>query len=163
VLICQQSKILLTMCVKTLRTFITFICSYVGFDRLCPNCQGEFPTIEAITDHLNDQSTTCWPSDARPQELPIPPAFRRGSQPNRHTGRCHPHSGYIFGTGKNMLDKLEDDEYAYRRKENPYYPFHDEGEWQLGKFLVENLTQTQIDKFLKLKWVIVKLSSCPKV
>jgi len=62
-----------------------------------------------------------------------------------------------------MLDKLEDDEYAYRHKENPYYPFHDEGEWQLGKFLVENLTQTQIDKFLKLKWVIVKLSSCPKV
>ncbi|KAG2085487.1 hypothetical protein BD769DRAFT_1632797 [Suillus cothurnatus] len=119
---------------------------------LCPNCQGEFPTIEAITDHLNDQSTTCWPSDAHPQELPIPPAFRRGSQLNRHTGRCHPHSGYIFGTGKNMLDKLEDDEYAYRRKENPYYPFHDEGEWQLGKFLVENLTQTQIDKFLKLKW-----------
>ncbi|KAG2047378.1 hypothetical protein BDR06DRAFT_1031315 [Suillus hirtellus] len=26
------------------------------------------------------------------------------------------------------------------------------GEWELGKFLVENLTQTQITKFLKLKW-----------
>ncbi|KAG1755735.1 hypothetical protein EDB19DRAFT_1823246 [Suillus lakei] len=51
-----------------------------------------------------------------------------------------------------MFDKLEDDEHAYRRKANPYYPFHDEGEWQLGKFLVEHLTQTQIDKFLKLKW-----------
>ncbi|KAG1896381.1 uncharacterized protein F5891DRAFT_958756 [Suillus fuscotomentosus] len=51
-----------------------------------------------------------------------------------------------------MLDKLEDDEYAYRRKENTYYPFHDEAEWQLGKFLVENLTQTQIAKFLKLTW-----------
>ncbi|KAG2086399.1 hypothetical protein BD769DRAFT_1373672, partial [Suillus cothurnatus] len=34
-----------------------------------------------------------------------------------------------------------------------YYPFHDEGEWELGKFLVENLTQMQITKFLKLKWV----------
>ncbi|KAG2362498.1 hypothetical protein BDR07DRAFT_1223528, partial [Suillus spraguei] len=62
----------------------------------------------------------------------------------------HPHSGYIFGTGKNMLDKLEDDQDAYRCKENPYYPFLDEGEWQLGKFLVKNLTQTQINKFLKL-------------
>ncbi|KAG1908813.1 uncharacterized protein F5891DRAFT_1206313 [Suillus fuscotomentosus] len=51
-----------------------------------------------------------------------------------------------------MLDKLEDDEYAYWRKENTYYPFHDEAEWQLGKFLVENLTQTQIAKFLKLTW-----------
>ncbi|KAG0700279.1 hypothetical protein DFH29DRAFT_990481 [Suillus ampliporus] len=51
-----------------------------------------------------------------------------------------------------MLDRLEDDSYAYRRKINHYYPFHDEGEWELGKFLVENLTQTQMIKFLKLKW-----------
>ncbi|KAG1885398.1 hypothetical protein F4604DRAFT_1918092 [Suillus subluteus] len=51
-----------------------------------------------------------------------------------------------------MLDRLEDDEYAYRRKINRYYPFHDEGEWELGKFLVENLTQMQITKFLKLRW-----------
>ncbi|KAG1848760.1 hypothetical protein DFJ58DRAFT_729794 [Suillus subalutaceus] len=51
-----------------------------------------------------------------------------------------------------MLDKLEDDQYAYRRKINPYYPFPDEGEWELGRFLVENLTQTQIMKFLKLRW-----------
>ncbi|KAG1753388.1 hypothetical protein EDB19DRAFT_1602073, partial [Suillus lakei] len=62
----------------------------------------------------------------------------------------HPHSGYIVGVGKNMFDKLEDNEHAYRRKANPHHPFHDEGEWQLGKFLVEHLTQTQIDKFLKL-------------
>ncbi|KAG2048335.1 hypothetical protein BDR06DRAFT_984837 [Suillus hirtellus] len=51
-----------------------------------------------------------------------------------------------------MLDRLEDDTYAYRQKINHYYPFHDEGEWELGKFLVENLTQMQITKFLKLKW-----------
>ncbi|KAG1717844.1 hypothetical protein EDB19DRAFT_1863760 [Suillus lakei] len=51
-----------------------------------------------------------------------------------------------------MLDRLQDDPYAYRRKINHYYPFHDEGEWELGKFLVENLTQTQMIKFLKLKW-----------
>ncbi|KAG1883753.1 hypothetical protein F4604DRAFT_1878948 [Suillus subluteus] len=44
------------------------------------------------------------------------------------------------------------DPYDYQRKINTYYPFHDEGEWELGRFLVENLTQTQIDKFLKLKW-----------
>ncbi|KAG1739646.1 hypothetical protein EDD22DRAFT_851927 [Suillus occidentalis] len=51
-----------------------------------------------------------------------------------------------------MLDRLEDDEYSYRRKINRHYPFQDEGEWELGKFLVENLTQTQMIKFLKLKW-----------
>ncbi|KAG1814484.1 hypothetical protein EV424DRAFT_1630369 [Suillus variegatus] len=60
-----------------------------------------------------------------------------------------------------MLDKLEDDEYAYRRKENTYYPFHDEAEWQLGKFLVENLTQTQIAKFLKLTWVTFNTRARP--
>ncbi|KAG1796197.1 uncharacterized protein BJ212DRAFT_1206414, partial [Suillus subaureus] len=32
-------------------------------------------------------------------------------------------------------------------------PFHDEGEWDLARFLVGNLNQTQINKFLKLKWV----------
>ncbi|KAG0693787.1 hypothetical protein DFH29DRAFT_985410 [Suillus ampliporus] len=69
------------------------------------------------------------------------------------TGTCHPQSGYVFGVGKNMLDRLEDDPYVYRWKINHYYPFHDEGEWELGKFLVENLTQTQMIKFLKLKWV----------
>ncbi|KAG2356647.1 hypothetical protein BDR07DRAFT_1380636 [Suillus spraguei] len=49
---------------------------------------------------------------------------------------------------------LEDDTYAYQRKINCYYPFHDEGEWELGRFMVENLTHTQIIKFLKLKWLI---------
>jgi hypothetical protein len=120
--------------------------------RLCPNCKlKEFPSIEALILHLNSQST-CWPPEVRPQELPVPPIFRRGPVSST-TGTCHPNSRYVFGVGKNMLDRLEDDEYAYRRKINRYYPFHDEGEWELGKFLVENLTQTQITKFLKLKWV----------
>ncbi|KIK77380.1 hypothetical protein PAXRUDRAFT_167045, partial [Paxillus rubicundulus Ve08.2h10] len=33
-----------------------------------------------------------------------------------------------------------------------YYPFADEGEWDLGKFLTKNLTQTAINEFLRLKW-----------
>ncbi|KAG2060442.1 hypothetical protein BDR06DRAFT_871945, partial [Suillus hirtellus] len=32
-----------------------------------------------------------------------------------------------------------------------YYPFQDEGEWELGKFLVENLTQAQITKFFEIE------------
>ncbi|KAG0692649.1 hypothetical protein DFH29DRAFT_817299 [Suillus ampliporus] len=51
-----------------------------------------------------------------------------------------------------MLDRLETDRFAYWRKINPYYLFQDDGEWELGKFLIENLTQTQIARFLKLKW-----------
>ncbi|KAG0702298.1 hypothetical protein DFH29DRAFT_999403 [Suillus ampliporus] len=121
---------------------------------LCPNCQrGEFPSIEAIIQHLNSQPT-CWPFSARPQELPVPPVFRRGptSTGPIPTSTYHPNSGCLFGVDENMLDRLETDRFAYRRKINPYYPFQDDGEWELGKFLIENLTQTQIARFLKLKW-----------
>jgi hypothetical protein len=84
--------------------------------------------------------------------LPVPSVFNQGDR-IPVTGNCYAQSGYVYGVSWNMLDKLEDDKYAYWQKINPYYPFHDEGKWELGKFLVENLTQTQITKFLKLRWV----------
>ncbi|KAG1886948.1 uncharacterized protein F5891DRAFT_1132294 [Suillus fuscotomentosus] len=37
-----------------------------------------------------------------------------------------------------------------------YWPFHNHGEWSLSKFLVETMTQTEIDHFLKLSWFNVK-------
>ncbi|KAG2039844.1 hypothetical protein BDR03DRAFT_831119, partial [Suillus americanus] len=118
----------------------------------CPNCNAEFPSIEAVILHLNSQST-CWPHESRPQQFPIPPGLQGShSSTSSTTGHYHPQAGYVFGVGKNLFDRLQEDEYDYRRKINTYYPFHDEGEWELGRFLVENLTQTQIDKFLKLKW-----------
>ncbi|KAG2086941.1 hypothetical protein BD769DRAFT_1632499 [Suillus cothurnatus] len=118
----------------------------------CPNCNGDFSTIEAVILHLNSQST-CWPHEEHPRQFPVPPGLRSSqSSTSSTTGYCHPQSGYVFGIGKNLFDKLQDDPYEYRRKINAYYPFHDEGEWELAKFLVENLTQAQIDKFLKLKW-----------
>ncbi|KAG1855180.1 hypothetical protein DFJ58DRAFT_716259 [Suillus subalutaceus] len=112
------------------------------FNRLCPNCSGEFSSIEAVVLHLNSQST-CWPHEAHPQQSPVPLGLR-GSHPSTSytTGHFHPHSGYV-----------QEDQYNYRREVNTYYPFHDEGEWELARFLVENLNQMQIDKFLKLKWL----------
>ncbi|KAG1827707.1 hypothetical protein EV424DRAFT_1471504 [Suillus variegatus] len=120
------------------------------FTRLCPNCSREFPSIEVVVLHLNSQST-CWSHKARPQQLPVPPGLR--GSPSNTTGHCHPRSGYIFGIGKNLYDRLQDDQYNYWREINTYYPFHDEGEWELASFLIQNLNQTQIDKFLKLKWL----------
>ncbi|KAG2364150.1 hypothetical protein BDR07DRAFT_1482871 [Suillus spraguei] len=35
------------------------------------------------------------------------------------------------------MDKIEDDQYAYRQKINPYYPFQDKGEWELGNSVLE--------------------------
>ncbi|KAG1902591.1 uncharacterized protein F5891DRAFT_948766 [Suillus fuscotomentosus] len=119
------------------------------FTRLCPNCNREFPSIEAVVLHLNSQST-CWPHEARSQQSAVPPGLR--GPPSNTTGHCHPCSGYVFGIGKNLYDRLQDDQYNYWREINTYYPFHDEGEWELASFLIQNLNQTQIDKFLKLKW-----------
>ncbi|KAG1891885.1 uncharacterized protein F5891DRAFT_1131466 [Suillus fuscotomentosus] len=112
----------------------------------------EFLSIEAVILHL-DSPSTCWPHESHPHQFPIPPALRGShSSTSSTTGHHHPRSGYVFGVGKNLFNRLQEDQYDYRRKMNTYYPFHDEGEWELARFLVENLTQTQIDKFLKLKW-----------
>ena len=42
-------------------------------------------------------------------------------------------------------------EYKLERQENSYYPFSGKDKWELGKFLLDNFTQSQIDTFLKLE------------
>ena len=129
---------------------LTSECFLTYFVRLpqCPRCRKEYPSIEAVIQHLNSQPS-CWPAKTpSTQGFTVPPG-------QTSTRQYHPNYGHIYGIGKNMLDQLDEDEYAGPRKENPYYPFEDEGEWDLGRFLVENLNQTQINKFLKLKWVSV--------
>ncbi|KZP14742.1 hypothetical protein FIBSPDRAFT_751423 [Athelia psychrophila] len=66
----------------------------------------------------------------------------------------HPTSGYILNyEGKNILQKMDDDQYAYRRIDNHFYPFKDRQEWELGRFLCSSsLKQNEIDDFLKLPW-----------
>ncbi|KAI6156556.1 hypothetical protein BKA82DRAFT_3964805, partial [Pisolithus tinctorius] len=51
------------------------------------------------------------------------------------------------------LERIEDDRYQKNRETNIYWPFQSHAEWRLGKFLVENLMQTQINVFLKLEWL----------
>ncbi|KAG1897870.1 uncharacterized protein F5891DRAFT_1129793 [Suillus fuscotomentosus] len=48
---------------------------------------------------------------------------------------------------------MESDQFAYRRHNTPFYPFQDQAEFELGKFLCERFTQSDIDRFLKLEWV----------
>lgn len=69
------------------------------------------------------------------------------------TAQYHPALGCIYGQGMNTLQRLQDDKYHGKRQLNMYWPFPDCGEWSLGKFLVENCTQAQINAFLKLAWV----------
>ncbi|KAI6143199.1 hypothetical protein BKA82DRAFT_4429981 [Pisolithus tinctorius] len=51
-----------------------------------------------------------------------------------------------------MLEWLAKDEFEAGCQQNSYYPFFDKGEWELARFLCDNLTQAQITWFLKLDW-----------
>ncbi|KAG1838975.1 hypothetical protein F4604DRAFT_1885387 [Suillus subluteus] len=48
---------------------------------------------------------------------------------------------------------MESDQFAYQRVNTQFYPFQDQAEFELGKFLCERLTQSDINRFLKLEWV----------
>lgn len=59
----------------------------------------------------------------------------------------------------NTLERLAaesirlDEEIGRARQKNVYYPFADRGEWELAKFLCENMNRGQIARYLKLEWV----------
>ncbi|KAG2359884.1 hypothetical protein BDR07DRAFT_1378361 [Suillus spraguei] len=53
--------------------------------------------------------------------------------------------------GLKCVPESNDHRLQPERHVNPWYPFDGPGEWSLAKFLVENLSQTQIEQFLKLE------------
>ncbi|KAF8837316.1 hypothetical protein BDN67DRAFT_991809 [Paxillus ammoniavirescens] len=121
----------------------------------CPNtwCLQEFQSTQEITEHLNAALTedSCWSQEQF--HLRLPPALWQGSTAGKQrTGQYHPLSGETYGKSKNLLQQFKDDQYHTYRLFNPFYPFAGAAEWTLGKFLAENLTQAQINRFLKLKW-----------
>ncbi|KAG1848559.1 hypothetical protein DFJ58DRAFT_842935 [Suillus subalutaceus] len=80
------------------------------------------------------------------------------------TAQYHPQSGYVYGDGQNIFQQIQNDEHEPKRTHNLYWPFRDHGEWSLGKFLVETMMQTEIDRFLKLSWVFYMIlleNYCP--
>jgi hypothetical protein len=48
---------------------------------------------------------------------------------------------------------MKNHEYEAHQEHNVYYPFADRDEWDLARFLSDNLNQGQITRFLKLSWV----------
>ncbi|KAG0694423.1 hypothetical protein DFH29DRAFT_815379 [Suillus ampliporus] len=68
-------------------------------------------------------------------------------------GRYHKHSGAIYGFQKpNTFEHMKAHDYKGHHAHNVYYPFSDREEWELAKFLIDNLNQGQITWFLKLLW-----------
>lgn len=69
-------------------------------------------------------------------------------------GRYHVKSGSIYGFQRpNTFECMKAHDYESAHEHNVYYPFSGRDEWELAKFLIENLNQGQISRFLKLLWV----------
>lgn len=131
----------------------------------CPNsdCRQHFPSIHDLLSHLNHPTETCWPSGSE-GHMAKPPALHGTRRHHdgqsgvdetmddefNRTAQYHPLSGYVYGEGQNIFQQIQNDEHEPKRVKNMYWPFRDRGEWSLSKFLVETMTQTEIDRFLKL-------------
>ncbi|KAG1860754.1 hypothetical protein F4604DRAFT_1588345 [Suillus subluteus] len=90
--------------------------------------------------------------------LPVPQALQRPPGQTDLSAKYHPTSGYHYllpdkPPPQNIFQEMQSHPLQQARETNIWYPFDRPGEWSLAKFLVENLSQTQIDKFLKLDWV----------
>lgn len=66
-----------------------------------------------------------------------------------------PTASKIYGRAKSFTDHLNDDKYASYRVQNPYYPFADQEEWELGSFILRSgMSMQKVDEFLRLKLVL---------
>ncbi|KAF9228953.1 hypothetical protein BS17DRAFT_792931 [Gyrodon lividus] len=89
-------------------------------------------------------------SDSVP--FPVPPALHRRHDDPLISEQHHPSSGFIYGRGETLLDKLKEDKNKRHQEHAMYYLFQDDSEWDLGKFLTKHLTLSAINEFLQLKW-----------
>ncbi|KAG2076612.1 hypothetical protein BDR04DRAFT_1204687 [Suillus decipiens] len=89
--------------------------------------------------------------------LPVPQALQRLLEQTNLSAKYHPTSGYHYilpdqPPPQNMFQEMKSHPLQQARETNVWYPFDGLGEWSLAKFLIENLSQMQINKFLKLDW-----------
>ncbi|KAG1870834.1 hypothetical protein F4604DRAFT_1681705 [Suillus subluteus] len=104
----------------------------------------QFSCAEDICAHLSDD----------PVAFHVPQA----SEDRPRRGRFHTSSGYIHKLGQpNTFNRMEQDDFELMCKHNVYYSFSDRAEWELAKFLCDNLNQGQITRFLKLLWVVAEV------
>ncbi|KAG1897602.1 uncharacterized protein F5891DRAFT_1129890 [Suillus fuscotomentosus] len=124
---------------------MTLVASGVLYD--CPTCATQFTSVEHLCNHLTD--------DPHCNGVPVPLAICQPAGPGEErTARYHENSGSIYGFHQpNSFERMKAHDYEAHRAHNVYYPFADREEWELAKFLSDNLNQGQITRFLKLLWV----------
>lgn len=81
-----------------------------------------------------------------PPQEPCPSDFHKAAYPN---------AGTTFGKGKTSLEEMfYADQYANERKDNMFYPFACEMEWELAAWLQRTHMSTELlDQFFKLRYV----------
>lgn len=120
----------------------------------CPVCKQVFPSTNAVCTHLHNDPGCSWKFIPPPSAFTVP----KKSLDKPHAGRFHPMSGYIYNlSNSNTFERIKQEDRCSARETNPYFPFIDRDEWELAKFLYTNLTQAQINSFLKLRWVSIHL------
>lgn len=139
----------------------------------CPNPQctsGPWDNWKSLLLHINNQFSRCKefrytppPTSSLNENFTVPhndgfsfqshPKVANLDPPLRYTDN-HPTAAHIYGHCKNTLEAMDADQYAHRRVHNAFYPFKDEPEWELARFLCQSsLKQGEINEFLKLPWV----------
>ncbi|KAG1782276.1 hypothetical protein EV702DRAFT_960317 [Suillus placidus] len=93
--------------------------------------------------------------DPRCNGVPVPLAIHQPAGPGEERlARYHENSGSIYAFNEpNTFERMKAHDYECHRTHNLYYPFANREEWELAKFLIDNLNQGQITRFLKLLWV----------
>ena len=125
-------------------THATDCANYDDIDMTCPSCGFQFLSSGALIHHFSTDGTQCISSLEEGFGILTPPVY---GQPTED----------LFGKDETLLDHLKDHEHERCCEHLIYYPFADEGEWELAKFLALNLNKTQVSQFLKLWWVILFL------
>lgn len=134
---------------------------------------------EAADNDANEQPT--YEKDPRtgqlrrvlPETLSLPDVFPSAQAPQDHaTPRSpkglrkdyHPIQSIYAEGGKNLLQVVEDDILANTRAEsdNIFYPFASKEEWELAQwFTHSSLPQSEINSFLRLRYVSNSAINCP--
>jgi hypothetical protein len=115
----------------------------------------DLPNADPFPELLNEIKPSPLPSPASTNTSRTSSASSSSSS-NVRTD-FYPLAGKDYGSGLDFFKTLESrdsDRVKYARSLNPYWPFSNHEEWELGLWLIRSrLSQNQINQFLKLKYV----------
>jgi len=69
-------------------------------------------------------------------------------------------AAHDWGAGETFMEKFDLDDFANQYKQNLYYPFASQEDWEMAAFLLQSgMSMALIDDFLKLQIVSISLLS----